>query len=140
MLKGTDTMTTQIMNKEFFLNTLDLEIKRAMRYRDFFSILKLKLAPLPGSENSDEARTCWQTMREFLAAELRESDILSFFGDDQWAVIIPYADLPAVGRLRSRLLESLQYCDFEKKGYKVSTDVISFPIDGTNTADLLGKL
>jgi len=37
-------------------------------------------------------------------------------------------------------LESLQYCDFEKKGYKVSTDVISFPIDGTNTSDLLGKL
>jgi len=133
-------MVDRIMNRELFLNMLDLEIKRARRYQNFFTILKLKLSPLPGFENQDELKVCCKTLRDMLAEELRESDILSFWGDDQWAVIIPYADLSVVGLLRSRLMASLEYCEFKKKGYEVIAQLICFPIDGTNTADLIGKM
>ncbi len=119
---------------------LDLEVRRARRYQNFFSILMLKLSPLHGTQNDNELKACWKTMRELLAEELRESDILSFFGDDQWAVIIPYADLSAAGLLKSRLIGSLEHCGFRQKGYEIIADLICFPIDGTNTADLMGKL
>ena len=128
------------MKRELFLNRLDLDVKRARRYQNFFSILRLKLVPLPGSENEEGLKICWKNMRDLLAEELRESDIFSFLGNDQWAVLIPYADWSAVGLLRSRLMGSLEYYDFKKKGYAVMADLICFPIDGTNMADLIGKL
>ena len=133
-------MRGRIMNRELFLNMLDLEVKRARRYQNFFSILKLKLSPLPGSENGNGLKTCCKTLSDLLIEELRESDILSSLLDDQLAILIPYADLPAIGLLRSRLMGSLEYYDFKKRGYEVMAELICFPLDGTNTADLIEKL
>jgi len=130
----------RVLNRELFLNILDLEVKRAKRYQNFFSILTLKLSPLPGCVNGDGLKPCWKILRDLLTEELRESDIFSFLGSDQWAVIIPYADSPEVGLLRLRLMGSLQYCEFRKKGYEIMVDLICFPKDGTNTAALVGKL
>ena len=133
-------MVARILNRELFFNMLDWEVKRARRHRNFFSILKLKLSPLPGFENEEGLKTCGKTLSDFVAEELRESDIFSFLGNDQWAVLIPYADLSAVGFLGLRLMGGLEYYDFKKKGYEVMADLICFPADGTNTADLIEKL
>lgn len=130
----------RIVNKELFLNELDLEVKRARRYQNFFSILRLKLSPLPGFENGEGLEACSKALSDFLAGELRESDILGFLVDGQWAILIPYADLSSIGLLRSRIMGDLENYDLKKKGYVVKADQICFPIDGTNTADLLGKL
>ena len=130
----------RIKNKELFLNMLDLEVKRAKRYQDFFSILKFKLWPLLGSKNEDGLKTCWKILRDCLAEEFRESDIVSFLGNDQWAVIIPMANLSTASLLRSRLTDCLEYHNFKKKGCAVRADLICFPTDGTSTADLIGKL
>ena len=130
----------RIINREMFFNILDSEVERARRYQNFFSILKLKLSPLPGLENEDRLKTCWKTLRDLLAKELRRSDTLGFLGKDQWAVIIPYADFSAVALLQTRIMGSLEHFDFKKKGYEVATDLISFPIHGTNTVDLLKKI
>ena len=130
----------RIMNRESFLNMLDLEVKRARRYQNFFTILKVKLSPLPGFENGIGLKTCCKTLSDLLIEELRESDILGSLVDDQWAILIPYADLSVIGLLRSRLMGSLEEYDFKRKGYEVMADLICFPIDGTNTADLIGKL
>jgi PleD family two-component response regulator len=129
-----------IVNRESFLNMLDLEVKRARRYQNFFSILKLKFSPRPNSENGNEFKACCKTLGDLLSKELRESDALGFLADDQWAILIPYADLSVIGLLRSRLMGSLEEYDFKRKGYEVMADLICFPIDGTNTADLIGKL
>jgi len=133
-------MIGRIVNKDLFLNRLDLEVKRARRYQNFFSILRLKLSPLSGIENGEGLKDCRRALSNFLAEELRESDILGFLVDDQWAILIPYADLSAIGLLRSRIMGSLENYEFNKKGCAVKTDLICFPIDGTNTADLIGKL
>ena len=128
------------MNRGSFLNMLDMEVKRARRYQNFFSILKLKLSPLPGSENGNELKTCCKTLSDLLPKELRESDIFGSLVENQWAILIPYGDLSDSGLLRLRLMGSLEYYDFKKKGYEVIADLICFPIDGTNTSDLVGKL
>jgi GGDEF domain-containing protein len=119
---------------------LDLEVKRARRYQNFFSILRLKLFPLPSFENSTDLKICGKTLSELLAKELRESDVLCSLVDDQWAILIPYADLADIGHLRLRLMDNFEYYDFKKKGYEVRADLVCFPIDGTNTADLIRKL
>ena len=129
-----------ILNRELFLCLLDLEVKRAIRYQDFFSILKLKLSRLPGYENGKGLQTCYQALSSLLIEELRESDILGSLEDDQLAILLPYADLSQSSLARSRLEGSLKYYEFKDKGYEVMTDLICFPMDGTDTADLIGKL
>jgi GGDEF domain-containing protein len=130
----------RIPNREMFLYLLDLEVKRARRYQNFFSILKLKLSRLPDYENGKELQTCYQTLRHLLIEDLRESDILGSPGDDQLAILIPYADLSAGASVRSRLEGSLKYYEFKNEGYEVIIDQISFPMDGTDTPDLVRKL
>jgi GGDEF domain-containing protein len=133
-------MIERIMTRELFLGMLDLEVKRARRYQNFFSILKLKLSPLAGFENGYEFKTCCRALSEFLAETLRGSDVLTSLGDDEWAILIPYADFPEIGPLRLRLMGILEYYNFKKKGYEVITDLICFPRDGTTGAELFGKI
>jgi GGDEF domain-containing protein len=130
----------QIPNRAMFLYLIDLEVKRAQRYQNFFCILKLKLSQIPDYENGKGLQTCYQTLRHLLIEEMRESDILGSLGDDQLAILIPYADPSSGGSARSRLEGSLKYYESKNEGYKVMIDQISFPIDGTNAADLVEKL
>ncbi len=130
----------RVPNREMFFYMLDLEVKRAIRYQDFFCILKLKLTRLPDHENGKGLQACYQTLRRLLIEEFRESDILGSLGDDQLGVLILYTDPSAGGSARSRLEGSLKFYEFKNEGYEVTIDQISFPIDGTNTPDLVGKL
>jgi GGDEF domain-containing protein len=130
----------RITNRAMFLYMLELEVKRAQRYQNFFCILKLKLSQIPDYENGKGLQTCYQTLRHLLIEELRESDILGSLGDDQLAILIPYADVSAGGSARSRLEGSLKYFEFKNEGYEVMIDQISFPMDGTDMPDLVGKL
>ena len=128
------------LKRDLFLNQLDLEVKRAIRYQNFFSILKLKLVRLPGNENGKGLQTCYQNLNCLLIEELRESDILGSLEDDQLAILLPYADLSDCGPFRSRLEGLLKYYEFKEKGYEVMTDLICFPTDGTDPTDLIRKL
>ncbi len=131
----------RILNREMFLYLLDLEVKRAIRYQNFFCILRLKLFRHPDHENGKGQQACYQTLKRLLIEELREIDILGSLGDDQLAILIPYADSSAGGSARSRLEGSLIFYEFKKnEGYEVMIDQISFPMDGTSTPDLVGKL
>ncbi len=130
----------RVPNREMFLFMLDLEVKRAIRYQNFFCILKLKLTRLPDHENGKGLQACYQTLRHLLIEELRESDILGSLGDDQLGVLIPYIDPSAGCSARSRLEGSLKFYELKNEGYEVTIDQISFPIDGTNTPDLVRKL
>ncbi len=130
----------RVPNRTMFLYMLDLEVKRAIRYQDFFCILKIKVSRLPDHENGKGRQACYQILRRLLIEELRESDILGSLGNDQLGVLIPYTDPSAGGSARSRLEGTLKFYEFKNEGYEVTIDQISFQIDGTNTPDLVGKL
>ena len=130
----------RILNRKLFLYLLNLEVKRAIRYQNFFSILKLKWCRLPGYENGKGLQTCYQNLNCLLIEELRESDILGSLEDDQLAILLPYADLSDCGPFRSRLEGLLKYYEFKEKGYEVMTDLICFPTDGTDPTNLIRKL
>jgi len=134
MMKG------KIVNRASFLNLLDLEVNRSRRYQNYFTLLKLKLSPLPGCEQGNGLKGYSENLSTLLVGELRESDILGNLADNQFAILIPYADSSAGGLCKSRILSNLKNYDFVKKGYAVLIDLICFPVDGTDTAALVGKL
>ena len=138
--KAEEGELNRILKQETFLYLLDLEVKRARRYQDFFCVLVLKLNRLPSHDNGKGQQTCYQTLTNLLTGELRESDILGSLGETGLAALLPYADSSAGNVAKSRFEGSLKYCDFESEGYEVMVDQICFPVDGTDIRDLMKKV
>jgi GGDEF domain-containing protein len=138
--KGAEKELSRILDPEIFFHFLDLEIKRARRYQNFFSVLILKLIPLASRENGLGLQTCYKQLSYLVGEELRESDILGSLGEDMLVVVLPYADRTAAGRARSHFEGGLKYYDFKRVGYEVKIGQICFPMDGTDTKDLIQKV
>jgi GGDEF domain-containing protein len=138
--KGAEIELSRILNREIFLYFLDLEVKRARRYQNFFSILILKLVQLSNHDNSSGLHTSYKQLSRLVREELRESDILGSLGEDKLAALLPYADVSAGEQAKSHFEASLKYFDFEQAGYEVRIDQVCFPLHGTDTADLIKKV
>lgn len=131
---------TRILNREFFLYLLDLEVKRARRYQEFFCVLVMSLCGLTNQDNGHNQQSCFEILSNLIREEFRDSDILGNLSDDQIAAILPYADGSAASIARARFEGSLKYCDFEQAGYEVKVDQICFPADGTDVNDLIKRV
>jgi len=130
----------RILNREIFLYFLDLEVKRARRYQNFFSVLILKLVQLSDKNNSSGLHTCYKQLSHLLSEELRESDVLGSLGENKLVALLPYADVSAGGQAKSHFESSLKYYDFKCEGYEVRIDQVCFPMDGTDTIDLVKRV
>ena len=126
----------RISNKEMFWYLLDLELKRGLRYQNHFCLLTFKLYRIHDHTNGKGLKTCYQALSHFLIEELRESDILGSLGEDQLAILLPYADPSVGGVVRSRIEDSLKCYEFKDQGYEVMVNQICIPRDGTDTAEL----
>jgi PleD family two-component response regulator len=138
--KGAEMGLSPIFNRGIFLYLLDLEVKRARRYQNFFSVLILKIVPLSRKDDGRGLPSCVNQLSHLLREEFRESDILGSLGENKLAALLPYADVSAGGQARSHFQASLEYCDFQKEGYEVKIEQFCFPFDGTDTRDLLKKV
>ncbi len=130
----------RLLDRESFIQYLDLEVKRSMRYQNFFCLLVLKLNPVSLQEGGKALQSCYQTLAQGAREELRESDVIGSLEKDRMAALLPYADLTTGGTVKTRMEESLRYYDFKREGFEVSIDQVSFPMDGTETIDLLQKV
>jgi hypothetical protein len=70
---------------------------------------------------------------------MRETDILGSLEKDKLVALLPYADASAGGDAKSRFEGTLKYYDFKSKGYEVTIDQICFPMNGTDTIDIVRK-
>ncbi len=130
----------RILGKDFFLYFLDHEVKRALRYQNFISILLLRLKPCANSQTYGKCdETCSRTLANVLVEELRETDILGWLGDNKFAALLPYADAIAGDQAKTRFESTLKYYDFRSWGYEVSVQQFCFPRNGTNTVELIRK-
>ena len=130
----------RILDREQFLFFLDLEVKRARRYQNFFSILILKMAHISSHENEGRSQIGQRSLAHLFQDGLRESDILGSLAENRLVVLLPYADQNAGGGAKIRVEGDLQYYDFKNEGYEVTIDQVSFPKDGANIADLEKKV
>jgi GGDEF domain-containing protein len=132
--------TRRILAPENFFTLIDLEVKRARRYQNFFSLLILSLRPLSGARDGNGAGASYQKLVRVAADELRESDILGSLGPDKLGALLPYAEQAEGVRIQSRFQRNLRNYAFGDDGYEVCIDQISFPLDGTDTAGLLKRI
>ena len=133
--------TRRIKNREAFLYFLDLEVKRARRYQEFLSIIVLRLlqsAQVP-EDKFIPMEECDKTLKDVLAKEVRETDILGTLEKDKIAILLPYADAESSGLAQSRIKHFLKPYDFKGKGCEVEFRRLCFPVDGINTMDLIDK-
>jgi hypothetical protein len=138
--KGAEMGLGRILDRETFLYLLDMEVKRSRRYPNFFSLLVLKFDQLFGKDNSSGLLNCYNHLTQLMQEEFRESDILGSVGKNRLVALLPFADVSAVGQVRSHFEASLESCGFRKEGYEVRIDQICFPMDGTDTRDLIRKV
>jgi PleD family two-component response regulator len=129
----------RILNKELFVYILDLEIKRARRYQNFLCLLDIELKKCNDSydDYGGDLKILYQTICNLLIGETRESDILGSLEENQLMILLPYADLSAGDRTKSRLESIFKIYDFKSKGYEIMINQISFPANGADTIDLI---
>lgn len=129
----------RILDKDHFFYFLDLEVKRARRYQNFLSLMLLKLIRSSTGDNGGGLQVCYQVLSDLLTVEMRESDILGSLGENQLIVLLPYADELAGRSARSRFESTLKYYDLKTKGYEVKINQVYFPMNGTDTVDLIKR-
>lgn len=130
----------RILNKNLFFYLLDLEVKRARRYQNFYCILLLKLIRLSNHDDVRGIQSCFQIVANLVIEEIRESDTLGSLGENNLAILLPYADIFAGEHAKSRLEDSLKYYDFKSMGCEVMINQVCFPTNGTNSIDLIKKV
>jgi hypothetical protein len=138
--KGFGGGSGRILTRDLFLNLLDLEVKRARRYQNFFCVLVMRMNQLSSHDNGTHQASCYQKLSHLLTDELRESDILGTLNENCFAALLPYGDCAAGDITRSRFEGSLKYYDFKNEGYEVKIEQLCFPMDGTDTADIVRKV
>jgi GGDEF domain-containing protein len=129
----------RILDQDLFLFLLNLEVKRARRYQNFFCLVFFKIKQFSREDNGGGLKACYQTLSDLLLEEIRESDIIGSIVLDKLAVLLPYADLKAGAHVKSRFEDALKYYDFKSKGLEIMIDQVCFPVDGTDTMDLMRK-
>jgi hypothetical protein len=131
--------TKRVKSRETFLYFLDQEVMRARRYREFFSIILLKLLGSDHFPSDVATESCCKTLTDVLVSETRETDILGTLEKNKIAVLLPYADQESSGLAQSRFKLFLRPYDFKRRGWEVELRRLCFPSDGTDTRDLVEK-
>jgi hypothetical protein len=138
--EGTGLEPNRILNKDLILFLLDLEVKRGRRYQNFLSILILDLIAVSNGDGGGDFESSYEMLSTVLMDEMRETDIFGALKENRLIALLPYADAVAGGEARSRFENALKYYDFKSKGYEVKIHQVFFPMDGTDTFDLMGKV
>ena len=129
----------RILNRDLFLFILDIEVKRSRRYQNFLCLVLFKIKQFSQEGGREGLKACYGTLSHLLMDEVRESDIIGSLKLDKLAVLLPYADVKAGDHVKSRFEDALKYYDFKNKGVEVMIDQVCFPIDGTDTTDLIKR-
>jgi diguanylate cyclase (GGDEF)-like protein len=136
---------TGVYNYRYLISSLGTEIKRCQRFRHTFSFVMLdvdnlkefndRLGHLSGSE---ALRAIARIMKE----ETREIDLVSKYGGDEFAIILPKTDIDGAVVVTRRILRSVEGYAFEgsERGILTcSAGVSCFPHDGLGAREIIAS-
>ena len=116
----------------------------AVRFDYSIALLTIRLDDLKlrrrwGHAVGDEAI---RTVANFLAAELRETDLLVRYANDEFVILVPRVDLDRAEGLKSRFQDELDHFKFQVRpgssvSLPVSIGISMFPPDGSNLESLI---
>ena len=129
----------RILNRDLFHFVLDIEVKRSRRYQNFLCLMLFKIKQFSQESDRGGMQACYRKLGDLLMEETRESDIIGSLELDRLVVLLPYADMKAGAHVKSRFEEALKYYDFKSKDIEIMIDQVCFPINGTDTMDLIKR-
>ena len=137
-LSETDELTGTL-NRRAFLSIASRTYSQAKRFERKFSVLMIDSDSLKhtndtyGHETGDELL---KTMVKTIQAELRQADLLSRYGGDEFVVLLPDTDAEgarlAAERIRERIAAAPLYVRDEHVPITVSMGVATYPENGAD--------
>ncbi|RMG74332.1 MAG: diguanylate cyclase [Nitrospirae bacterium] len=143
-LSITDALTG-LYNVRYFYKSLQLEIERAKRYNDEFSLVIYDIDDFKAVNDTYGHQAGDDLLKEFadiLCNFSRRSDIVARYGGEEFVMILPKTTKQSAHNLANRILERVRSHTFlQLKGYPlnitVSGGISCFPEDADNEKDLL---
>lgn len=136
---------TGLYNRRYLEETLEREIRRAVRAEQSLGILLLDLDHFKKFNDTyghDAGDTVLRETASFLARSIRAEDIVCRFGGEEFVIILPTAELGAAHgraeRIRSRMRDlSVRHQGQPLGMITVSIGVAALPLHGTSPKELL---
>ena len=132
---------TQLPNFRAFRERIDIEIARALRYKERFGVLVLDLDKFKAyndkyghlAGNDALQRVAW-VIRE----TVRAVDFSARYGGEEFAVIVPLADIGALSRIAERIRANVETLAAPENGapLTISIGAAIFPLDGASAETL----
>ncbi len=136
---------TGLYNHRECQRRLGEELERAQRYARVFSLLMVDVdyfKIVNDSHGHQVGDLALQQVARGILKQLRQVDIASRYGGEEFLVILPETDGVAAGRVADRIVEAIAACDLGLPSgpavpLSVSIGVASFPEDGEDRESLI---
>jgi diguanylate cyclase (GGDEF)-like protein len=141
---STDELTG-VHNYRFLINALENEIKRSARFRQFFSFMMLDVDNLKTYNDRLGHLFGSQVLRDIaqiIKANCREIDLVSKYGGDEFAVILPRTDVDGAAVVAARVLRAIEQHEFgglDAGLLTCSAGISCFPHDGRTVRDIIAN-
>lgn len=137
---------TGFSNRTYFLEMLKSELKTSTRNNTWCGILLLNIDGLKNINSTYGFITGDKLIKEFsnkLKSGLRDEDIVSRFGGDEFAILAPRFkqknQISSLVKKVKRLINTSVFIDNVTYELSASIGISIFPFDGSNSDDLLSK-
>ena len=134
---------TQTLERDFFEYLLDLEVKKAVRYLYFFSLIILQRNRCPKDLSEAEDETLLKKMAFLIREEIRGTDLIGRIGHDKFFIILHQADLQAALKVGERIRDRIEHYAFRVDGREVmltgSIGAACFPTHASDLETLIQK-
>ncbi len=134
---------TQTLEREFFEYLLDLEVKKAVRYLYFFSLMILQRDRTPEGLSQAEEETLLRRLAFLVREEIRGTDIIGRIEHDKFFIVLDQADFHASFKVGERIRERIEHYAFRLDGREVVLTVnigmACFPTHASDLETLIQK-
>ncbi|MBI5755310.1 MAG: GGDEF domain-containing protein [Nitrospirae bacterium] len=134
---------TQTLEREFFEYLLDLEVKKAVRYLYFFSLMILQKDTVQKDLDREEEDTLLKRLAILVREEIRGTDIIGRIGHDKFFIVLDQADFQASFKVGERIKDRVEHYGFRVDGQTVtltaSIGVACFPTHASDLVALIQK-
>jgi hypothetical protein len=138
MMEGDMLAIDRIVAREVFLHFLDLEIKRARRYQNFFSVMRFELCN-EGEETRSQPKSS-RSLGKLLEGEVRETDVVGQMKKNEFMILLPYCDSLGADVVNKRLKSLIRDFHLGERGLRIKSALISFPVQANDMNEILIRL